>query len=447
PPWELVPKQLRQLLQRCLERNPMRRLRDIGDAWLLLDETPQPLQAPHRHWLAWGVATLFAIVAALAFWAPWQSSPPEPEPKRFQIVLPDVRNVGRFAVSPDGHWLAFTGVGADGRRRLWVRAIDSLEAHSLRGTEGADGAPPFLSPDSRLIAFGAARQLKKINISGGPPQFICDLPPQALGGSWNRDGVIIYGTSGPLMRVLASGGVPTAITVLDDSRKERSHVLPVFLPDGRRFLYLRDSNILENSGVYMGSLDSAPGQQNSKLILATVFGPVYAPSADLRKGQLLFLRDQVLMSQTFDVNRIELTGEPFSVAEPIGSYFNAGLFAVSLNGVLVYRTGTPGGETAQLAWFDVQGKPIGNVAEPGPYRNVALAPDGTRAAVARLDIQGGSDIWIVDLLRTATRRFTFGSGISSASPIWYPDGSRIVYRANSEGVYNLYRKSTTGAED
>src|SRR5262249_41286727 len=111
------------------------------------------------------------------------------------------------------------------------------------------------------------------------------------------------------------------------------------------------------------------------------------------------------------------------------------------------RTGTPGGETAQLAWFDVQGKPIVNVAEPGPYRNVTLAPDGTQAAVVRLDIQGGSDIWIVDMLRTATRRFTFGSGISSASPIWYPDGSRIIYRANSEGVYNLYRKSTTGAED
>src|SRR5262249_59361933 len=127
-----------------------------------------------------------------------------PEPKRFQIVLPDVRDVGRFAVSPDGHWLAFTAVSADGRRRLWVRAIDSLEAHSLRGTEGADVAPPFWSPDSRFIAFGSARQLKKINISCGPPQFICDLPPQALGGSLNRGGVIISRTRGPLIRASPS---------------------------------------------------------------------------------------------------------------------------------------------------------------------------------------------------------------------------------------------------
>src|SRR5262245_31796361 len=447
PPWELVPIQVRRLLQSCLEKNPTRRLRDIGDAWRLLDETPQFAHAPARLRLSWGVATLFAILAALAFWAPWRSSLPSPEPKRFQIVLPDVTSIGRFAVSPDGHWLAFSGVSADGVRRLWVRAIDSLEMHSLRGTEGVDVAPPFWSPDSQFIAFGATSKLKKIDISGGPPQDICDLPPQALGGSWNQDGVIIFGTNGPLMRVLASGGVPTAITALDESRKESRHVTPVFLPNGQQFLYLRISNILENSGIYIGSLDSDPAKQNSKLILATVFGPAYIPSPDPRKGQLLFLRDQVLMSQSFDFKRLELTGEPFSVAEQIGSYFNAGFFGVSLNGVLVYRTGTPGGQIMQFAWFDAQGKPLGNVGEPGPYSsNIALAPDGTRAAVARGDIQGGSDIWIVDLQRKGSgSRFTFSSG--SASPVWSPDAGRVVYRVSLDGVFNLYRKSTTGVED
>jgi Tol biopolymer transport system component len=453
PPWELVPVQLRRLLQSCLEKNLTRRLRDIGDAWLLLDDTPQFVHAPGRPWLSWGAATLFAVVAGLAFWAPWRTTPPTIEPKRFQILLPDKTNVDRFSVSPDGRWIAFAGSGADGVRRLWVRAIDSLEVHPLRGTEGTQPTQPFWSPDSKFIAFAAASKLKKIGISGGPPQTICDISAQ-VSGSWNRDDVIIFGTTGGLMRVPASGGVPSAITVLDDSRKENRHILPVFLPDGRHFLYLRISNALENSGIYIGSLDATPAQQSPKLLVATSFGPAYIPSADPRIGHVLFLRDQALMRQAFDINRLELIGEPLSLAEQVGSYLNAGLFSASLNGVLVYRTGIPGNQNVQLTWFDAQGKLLGTASEPAPYGNLAslnssfaLAPDGTRAAMSRFDLQGGGDIWIVDLVRSANSRFTFGSGTLSTSPVWSPDGSRLIFRANRDGVYNLYEKLINGVKD
>jgi Tol biopolymer transport system component len=447
PPWELVPARVRRLLQSCLEKNPKRRLRDIGDAWRLLDDTPPSMHAQARPWLAWSAATLIAIIAALAFWAPWRTSPPTPELKRFQIVLPDNTSVGRFAVSPDGRWIAFAGRGVDAVSRLWVRAIDSLEMHPLRGTEGVDPVPPFWSPDSRFIAFAAARKLKKIDISGGPPQSIADLPgAQALGGSWNQDGVIIFGNNGPLMRVSASGGVPSAITALDDSRKESRHLTPVFLPDGRHFLYLRISNTLETSGIYIGSLDSTPAQENSKLIIATVFAPAYVPSTDPRRGHLLFLRDQVLMSQAFDVTRLQLTGDPVSLAEHVTSYFNAGLFSASLNGVLVYRTGTLDPQSTQLTWYDGQGKPLGIAWEPALYGSYALAPDDTRAAVTRLDLQGGGDIWIVDFLRNANSRFTFESGSPSNSPLWSPDGSRIIFTSNRDGVFNLYWKPVGGVE-
>jgi len=448
PPWELVPIEVRRLLESCLEKNPKRRLRDIGDAWRLLEVTSEPIRALRRPWLAWGIATLLAMVAALAFWSPWRASLPTAEPRRFQILPPEKIIVARFTVSPDGHWLAFPGAGPDGVRRLWLRAIDSLEAHPLRGTEDVDPTPPFWSSDSRFVAFSATRKLKKIDISGGPPQSICDLSAaEALGGSWNRDGVIIFGTNGPLMRVSASSGLPVAITELDDSRKESRHVTPVFLPDGRHFLYTRISNAVENSGIYVGSLDSAPAQQNSKLLVATVFGPAYVPSADPRRGHLLFLRDQVLLTQTFDVNRLELTGEPTSVVEQVGSYFNAGSFSASLNGVLVYRIGIPTGQATQFTWFDAQGKLLGTATEPGPYGTFALAPDGTRAAVARLDLQGGGDIWIVDFIRSANSRFTFESGAYSASPVWSPDGSRIVFRSNRGGAFNLYQKLTSGVKD
>ena len=205
---------------------------------------------------------------------------------------------------------------------LWVRQLDSLAAQMLPGTEGANY--PFWSPDSRFIGFFASPKLKKIDISGGPPQTVCDVGRHG-GGTWGRDGTVLFAAD-KLMRVSAAGGVPAEVTAFDASRQEQFHQYPWFLPDGRRFLYTARSNQREKSGVYVGSLDSKSAPQ---LLLAGGTPAVYAPARNGVKGHLLFLREGVLMAQVFDADRLELAGDPFRVAETARS------FSASDHGALV----------------------------------------------------------------------------------------------------------------
>ena len=186
--------------------------------------------------------------------------PPVAPPVRFEIRLP--AGTLNFTLSPDGRQLAFLAPGTDGRNLVWIRALDSLEPHPLPGTENVLGPPVFWSPDSRFIAFQAGNKLKKIDISGGPPQDICDASVMVIGGAWNRDGTIIFGTVGNgIMQVPAAGGVPALLTTTEG--RNEVHTFPSFLPDGRHFFYLRAP---ENPGIYLGSLDVKPEQQSSRRI-------------------------------------------------------------------------------------------------------------------------------------------------------------------------------------
>jgi hypothetical protein len=211
------------------------------------------------------------------------------------------------AVSPDGRQLAFAAPGADGVNRIWVRALNSVDARALPGAEtGTDNGAVVWSPDSRFIAFDGGGKLKKIALSGGLAQTLCDLRGVWVGGSWSRSGVIVFGrVTGGLMRVSDAGGAPSPLTVLDKSRDETYHMIPSFLPDGRHFLYLRVSKTVpENNGIYAGSLDAKPEAQDSKQLLATTIGAAYAPSPDpgSESGQMLFLREGKLMAQPFNLN-------------------------------------------------------------------------------------------------------------------------------------------------
>ncbi len=247
--------------------------------------------------------------------------------------------------------------------------------------------------------------------------------------------------------VSANGGSASPLTTLDPSRGESHHVLPSFLPDGRHFIYLRYSSRPENSGVYVGSLDARPEEQSSKMLLPTADGAAHVPSSNSGFGQLLFVRAGTLMVQSFDASRLELLGDPVTVAEQLGSYREASFFSASTNGVLVYRTGS-GGES-QLTRFDRQGKVLGTVGERGLYDTLALSPDGTRVAVERRDPQNGKDaLWLVDLSRGTSTRFTFGFGVVNDA-IWSPEGSRIIFGSSPEtsGVYDLYQKPSSGAKD
>ena len=467
PDWSQLPAgtpiRVRVLLQRCLQKDPKQRLQAIGDARIALDEVlsgvpePSPVTATpisaslSSRALPW--ALLAAAVAALAALAVvhFREKPMVAEAVRLEMPLPENATIpaqGTFAVSPDGRQVAFFAVGPDGVQRIWIRSMNSLEARPIAGSETSNDPPFFWSPDSRYIAFDGRGRLKKIDILGGNPETLCDLSGVAVGGSWNHDGVIIFGQSpGGIMRVSSNGGSASPLTMLDPSRGEIQHVLPSFLPDGRHFIYVRYSSRPENSGVYVGSLDARPQEQSSKMLLQTPYGVAYVPSSDSGFGRLLFVRDGTLMMQSFDTKRLEFLGEPVTVAEQLGSYREASFFSASSNGVLVYRTGS-GGES-QLTRFDRQGKVLGTAGERGLYNTLALSPDGTRVAVERLDPQNGKEaLWLVDLSRGTSTRFTFGSsGVANA--IWSPDGSRIIFASSPEttGVYDLYQKPPSGAKD
>jgi eukaryotic-like serine/threonine-protein kinase len=453
PDWNRIPATMRPLLQHCLEKDPKRRLRDIGDMHLLLETASVPVQT-HRPWIVWGAVAVFLVAFAALSLIHFRERPLVSAPVQFQITPSGNLLEGlAFAVSPDGRHLAFSATGSDGVARLWVRDLESLEIRALPNSypqslhvSGSAVVPPFFwSPDSRFIGFQSLGKLAKIEISGGPAQTLCDVQGTVVGGSWNRDGVIVFAdaTRG-LMQVSAAGGVASPLTTIDPSRKEIVNVLPSFLPDGRHFLYLRGSSMPENSGVYVGSLNTKPEEQDSRRLLATKSGPVYVPSSDSDSGQVLFLRQGTLMAQPFDARRLELSGEAVPVAGKVGSFIDYGFFSASSNGVLVYRSSA--GLDYQLTWFDRQGRVLTNVGEPGRYNSLALSPDGRRVAVSRTNPENTPnwDVWLLDAARNTSTRLTYEQ-VRATFPVWSADGSSVIFDSVRAGEVGLYLKLSSGA--
>ena len=455
PDWTRVPAHLLPLLRRCLEKDPSKRLRDIGDMELLLsapgaveggvaapDLKVRPTYFAGPPWLAWAVAGLAVVAAAaFAFVHMLEAPPAAPEIGRFQIPPPDKTTLNNaLLLSPDGRKVAFVTNG-EGGNQLWIRSLDTLQARAL--ATWASNPVPFWSPDSRFIAYQHEGKLKKVDIGGGPPVTLCDAPIAFGGGAWSAGNVIVFGDrGGALMQVPAAGGVPAPLTRLDANAGETSHALPSFLPDGRHFLYWRRSGSAEKTGAYIGSLDATPEQQSAALVVASSFAAVYAASP----GSVLFLRDSTLMAQPFDAGTRTLTGEPVPIADNIGgTNYGFGFFSASATGALAYRGGGGVGiATAQLTWFDRGGAPAGTVGQPGPYNGVALSPDGTRVAVERVTGSAGSDLWLLETSSGGKAwRFTFDPG-GESSPVWSSDGSRIAYTSTRAGA-NLYQKLSNGA--
>jgi eukaryotic-like serine/threonine-protein kinase len=473
PDWTLLPAatsaRVRVLLQRCLQKDPKQRLRDIGDARISLDEVlsgaPEPSSATTdtaplsaslwRQALPWSIATVLAIIAAFFAVSRFGGRPGAAnEVMRFQIPLSSSRELstGVFALSPDGRELAFTAPGTDGALKLWVRPLNSLDAHELPSSNVSPGNPPiFWSPDSRYIGYDGGRKLEKIAVSGGPAQTLCNVDGFVVGGSWNRDDVIIFGESpGVIMRVPADGGTATPLTALDTSRGETQHVLPWFLPDGEHFLYHRTSSTPGDSGTYIGSIKAPPGKQELKELVASDFAVEYVPSSDANTGQLLFVaQGGTLMAQPFDPRSLKLFGEPAVVAEHLSRYRDYGYFSASNDGKLVYEnSGSAGaGRKHQLTWFDRQGKNVGTALETGDYRESALSPDGMRAVVSGYDDPSFILVlWMADFSRRSMTRFTFDS-FDSTTPVWSPDERVIYFNSDRNGEWDLYEKPSNGAGD
>ena len=436
-----IPPGLEHIVRRCVEKTPEQRFQAASDLAFGLEEisgstsafvAPVVGQQRSRERLGW-VVSIFLVLVFLALAALYfHPTPAETAITRFIVPPPEKAAFAPqsiVALSPNGRLLAFVAT-AEGKRFLWVRPLDSLSPRLLPGTEGGGG--PFWSPDSRFIGFFAQGKLKKIEISGGPALALCDVDSEGVGGgTWNRDGVILFSPtySDALYRVSASGGTATRTTTLDPSRGELFLRWPQFLPDGRHFVYFAGGSRPEKGGINVASLDS----KETKRILNVDSNVVYAPP-----GYLLFLREGTLLAQPFDAKRFEIMGDPVSVAEHVRDWS----FSASHNNELAYESGMMKRQS-QLIWFDRGGKQLESVGEPGEYWHLELSPDDRRVVVEKVDANN-RNIWTIDLLHGIPMRFTF-SPDADIQPTWSPDGSHIVYTSYQGGGAQIYQRMSNGA--
>ena len=448
---------LERLVQHCLEKNPEERFHSARDLAFALESlsgsaatqtSPMSAIGPPRMkrrelivCIVAAVAVLTAVVFAIAYFrrAPavvrsFRSFILPPEKSSFDF---NARVGSGIAVSPDGRHLAFVAA-VEGKQLLWIQSLGTASVQALGGTEGA--MFPFWSADNRFVGFFAEQKLKKIDIAGGPPITLCDAP-DGRGGTWNRDGVIVFAptSTGVLYRMSASGGASTPVTKLDEARVETSHRWPFFLPDGEHFLYFGGGGvgvaIGDRAAILIGSLT----KQDSKVIVSANSNAAYA------QGYLLFLRERTLMAQGFDLKRLETTGDAFPIGEQVqtGRVLGTGIFSVSDEGVLVYQSG-PGESGSELIWFDRTNKPVGKLGDLGPYNSLSLSPDGKSASVSVSDQAGGNNIWLYEVARGLKTPFTFGPAQTRAQ-VWSPDGGTIFFMSNRKGHFDLYRKASSGA--
>jgi serine/threonine protein kinase/Tol biopolymer transport system component len=451
----MAPVAFDRVVRTCLAKDPDDRWQtahDIGVQLKWIQEgssaAAAPLSpAPPRKrtaailpWLVAALATAGMIVLAVR-----DRLRPVPQPPavvRFGILPPEKTTftppgehaASQFAVSPDGRSVAFVASLPGSRSLLWVRPFDSLVATSIPGTEEA--IHPFWSPDGRSIGFFTPTALKRVELSGGIPQKLCDTAG-GRGGSWNGAGIILFADSAatPIFQVPDTGGEPEPVTRLDASRGDISHRYPSFLPDGRHFFYFLRGSKRELQGIYVSSLDSP----QSRLVLKSDSLGVYASP-----GYLLTVRQARLVAYPFDEKTLQAGPRPLSVAEsvPAGAPPGYAPFAISPNGVLAYSSTFIRGR--ELVWFDRSGKKLATIGEPGDYSTPDLSPDEKRFAVSmRETTQANTDIWIFDSARGAWSRFTFDAA-NDRAPLWSPDGSRIVFGSAARGLLDLWEKPSSG---
>ena len=394
--------------------------------------TPRaPRRAP---WIVAALATAVALAFGVLFFS--LETPPPPRSIVSTILPPeDVRRIDDLALSSDGEWLTFAALPAEGEPRLYLRRLDSPDTRSLDGTEGA--SYPFWSPDSRFIGFFADGKLKKTGISGGSPFTLADAP-EGRGGAWSEDGVIVFAPNifDALHRVAAGGGPVSEVTELDAEGGQGSHRWPWFLPDGRRFLFhsSRSGSGDQTSAIYLGSLDGEP---------PTSLMPA-GSNAVFSAGHLLFANQDTLLVRRFKAATATLHDEPQPLVGGVvrDALFSRGKFSAAADGRLAYLPRS-GATLSKLVWFERSGERLDAVGDPGDFRDVALSPDETTAAVAVQSDLSGQDLWLYDLARNLRTRFTFAPE-NDITPVWSPDGEDIAFASNRNGTYSNFRKAVSG---
>jgi serine/threonine protein kinase/Tol biopolymer transport system component len=437
---------LERIVKKCLAKDPDDRWQSASDLksqleWVLESGSsagmPPPVLKNRGAHPGWILAGLFAaLLAAFAIFH-FRSAPAPPAIVRFEIPPPEGTSwgVNDFPnISPDGSRIIFGATKPDGSRNLWIRAMDSVHVQPIPGTEvGGRGGHAAWSPDGRSIVLGSPSGLRRLDFTGGSPQVLGSVPAVGLTPAWSSAGVILFTgsddpyplyqipvSSGEAKRVLAAGG---------------SQYFPTFLPDGRRFLYYVYAQT--DPGIYIGSLDSKEGKR-----IGPGSSAVFVPPS-----WLLYVRGSTLMAHSFDPDKASLSGDPTPIADQVAIVgAGGGGFSVSQNGVLAYRRALPPSVT-NLTWFDRTGKKLGTAGEEAIYTSPALSPDGKRIAVARVDPSTGTrDIWVIDLARNVSSRFTFDKA-DDLNPLWSPDGSRIAYSSErkARNLRDLFWMAAGGA--
>jgi Tol biopolymer transport system component len=438
---------LDRIVRKCLAKDPDERwqsakdlcdeLKWIAESAAARDATVAPSR--RRVYAAWMVAAVAVIAAAIAgSLLVMRDAAPDAQMTRLDVNTPPTPDPMSFALSPDGRQLVFAAT-SNGAEKLWLRLLDQTDAQPLAGTDGA--SLPFWRPDSRAVGFFADDKLKHLDLDGGGrPQVLADAPFPS-GGTWGRDNVIVFSpdNSTRLLRVAATGGTPAAAT--RPMAPPGFHRLPMFLPDGRRFLFQVQSTP-EDQGVHLGTLD----EPDTHRVMPDRVAAVYA------SGHLLTARQGALVAVPFDVALGVVSGDPVTVAPAVATQSSVGAFSVSATGLVAYRAGAQ--RRRQLTWFDRDGTVVG-VFGP-PEDNIMATPDltsdGQRVVIGRIVVaQGTADIWMIDTTRGVPTRFTFGptSDLRSYNhPVWTHDRSRVAYASRTRTTpWDLFDKSANGVQD
>jgi eukaryotic-like serine/threonine-protein kinase len=431
PAWDKLPvstpASVRRVLQRCLEKDPNRRLHDIADARLELEDAlagrdgDAPADTSRRTLRRIVQAAAAVAILAVVAWAGARlmrrSTPPAPVNVKVSIPSGSAtadpgRLLGPPVVSPDGSAIVVS-LTIGKQSGLFVRRLDSDRLTALESTAGA--AYPFWSPDSKTIAFFADGKLKGVAASGGNTVTLCAAPAER-GGAWSLQGTIIFGINGRgVFRCDTGSGQPVEITKLDESLGENSHRYPVFLPDGNRFLYFARTNDLEKRGVYLDSLDRRTPRRR-----VLVADGQFALGRDPWSGEYYLLSQQAgrIFAQPFDARLGSTAGGPIPI---LG---RAGQVSVSDTGVLVLRSEVE--DRSRLVWFDRAGREVGGLGAPTDYWQVALSPDDRRVAAVKHDyLSGAFAIW--SAIADRGQLEPVSNSNRAMSPVWSPDGNTLYY--------------------
>jgi len=442
----LAPPVLDHVIRKCLAKDPDERWQNARDVaselkWIAqgtssVTTSPQPVTHKKiRERYYWLAAILILIGAWIA--SRFLITPPDTSQLLRVSILPQekMRITGHIALSPNGKYIAYTATDSTGVTALFVRSLETLTSNRLPGTDNLGYALPFWSPDSRYVAYFAAGKLKKSDINGVPPQTLCDAP-SGRGGTWNANGIILFSPNfaqTPIYQIPSEGGTPTKATELISS--EQNHTYPSFLPDGKHFLYTARGKDLEHNGIYLGVL----GSNERKLVIQSK-DPIKGQYAD--PGYILYVSEKNLLARPFDLKTLTFKGDAVTITENLGfdgSYYS---YSVSPKGILAYTNIDL--LNTQLAWIDRTGKIISNVGNPNPCIEPYFSPNEEKALVGCVDVKIGiTNMWIVDIARALTSRFTFDDH-NNYSGIWSPDGNWIAYSSSKSGTFDLYIKSASG---